>query len=75
MSKQLYGFYSEKGAKLGGTSIYATPDGKEVEVSCVDENPSAPEYKWDDKVYVGPVTRWIRTAQRGEFQFLASCFW
>ena len=54
---QLYAFYSERAAKIFGTVIYLTKDGKPVE--CTD--PAGSEYKWDDKVFVGPVDRFSRS--------------
>lgn len=41
--KALYGFYSAQGAKIGGTSFYSTPDGGDVEVSCVCPTPEGAE--------------------------------
>ena len=57
------GFYSKKAHKITHSCIYETPDGKEVELTCVTENPD--DYKWDDKVCVGPVTRFLRIGKEG----------
>lgn len=63
----LHGFYSETAAsRHGGTSIYATQDGLEVKVTAVyrTEERGRREYsRWPDMVYVGEVTKWLRTFQ------------
>lgn len=58
----LHGFYSEWAALQGGTVIYATQDGREVEVTGVyqTKEKGKREYPWADKVYVGEVTKWLR---------------
>lgn len=63
----MFGFYSAKGARYGGSSYYETPSGSVVEVTYVidlrllgEEN-----YKWDDKVCVGVVTKWVGKAREG----------
>jgi hypothetical protein len=59
--KKKYGFYSIKAIEGGGgTSIYSTPDGREVEVSMVDDNPEGSGYSWPDKVSRGEVVEWLR---------------
>ena len=56
----LYGFYSPTAAKTNGSYIYKLTDGSEVEVTalCTDKEGSA--YRYEDKVYVGEVTKYIR---------------
>lgn len=41
-------------------SVYLTTEGKEVEVTCVTDTPDDHGMKWDDMVYVGEVTEWVR---------------
>jgi hypothetical protein len=67
--RKRYGFVSHKSIAAGcGSSIYATPDGREVEVTCVDRDPNGWEgYKWDDVQPVGEVTRWLRDGAKSQF--------
>lgn len=58
-TETLYGFFSYQALKYG-FCIYATPDGKEVEVTGVFTDPEAKSYKWADKKCVGVVTGWLR---------------
>lgn len=58
--KTSYGFFSEKASKDYGSLIYATPDGREVEITAVYHDAVAESYKWPDKKYVGEVTEWVR---------------
>jgi hypothetical protein len=60
-------WYSEKAAELHGSTIWRKADGTEVEVTIVGESMET-IYNWDDKVYVGEVTDFIRTAQIGTYQ-------
>jgi hypothetical protein len=55
-----YGWRSEKARAACGSVFWSTPDGGEVEVTAVSDSRDYPEYKWDDKVYVGEVVRWLR---------------
>lgn len=55
-----FGFYSAKQEAFTGTSIYATPEGKEVEITSVLADPEGKGCSWDDKVSLGPVTHWVR---------------
>lgn len=61
-SGELYhGWFSCKAKDMGGSSIYRTPAGQEVEVTAVAKDLAwADEYHWDDKQYVGPVSEWVR---------------
>ncbi len=61
MARAMMSLPPERGPLLGA-SVYATPDGKEVTVTSVFNSKEAGErlYGWDDKVYVGPVTYWLR---------------
>jgi len=56
-----YGFYSSEAAKLHGYHIYKTPDGREVSVTVIDQDPSGEFYKYADVVKVGMVTDYVRT--------------
>lgn len=54
------GIYSSEAACLYGTSIYLTPEGKEVHVTCVMSEGEILKYNWADKVIIGPVTDYVR---------------
>jgi len=56
----MIGFFSEKMAKIYGTSIYQKSDGSTVEVSAVypDAITAKKMQLWDDTECVGPVTLW-----------------
>jgi hypothetical protein len=58
----LHGFFSEAAALQGGSLIYATPKGEEVEVTGVFKTITTGTLirSWPDMVYVGKVTKWIR---------------
>jgi len=58
-----YGVYSARFAELYGSSIYSTPDGKEVEVSGVYEDQECSPFTWEDRVLLGPVDQWLRHGQ------------
>ena len=50
-------WFSETAAPLYGSAIYRTPDGREVEITCLSDETF---YKWPDKVCVGEdVTGWV----------------
>lgn len=63
----MYGVYSTEAAKQFGSSIYARPDGAEVEVTGVYNQPDA-RYGWPDAVWIGEVSFWKRPCQRGREQ-------
>ena len=64
--KKKYGFYSKKSVAMGGRiTIYRTPDGKEVEVTCVANDPKGEFYQWDDKIAVGEVTEFVSVLKAG----------
>lgn len=55
-----YGFYSQQAVDDGcGSSFYATPDGKDVEVTAIYSDPDGKAYLWSDKVCVGEVCEWL----------------
>ena len=56
-----YGFYSSEAAKIHGYHIYKTPDGRDVSVTIIDQDPSGEFYKYADVVKVGIVTDYVRT--------------
>lgn len=66
----MYGWFSEKAAEYG-TSIYKTPEGKEVEVTLVqDSEILSTTYKWEDVIPVGEVTQYLRQGRpRNYFRF------
>lgn len=64
---EFHAFFSEKASRhLGTACIYADAEGNEVEVTYVAPvtGESLEEiktgYKWDDVVYLGKVTKWVR---------------
>lgn len=56
-----FGFYSEKAAKHHGHSIYSDINGDLVKVTFVTNDPITGyySYKWDDKVFVGTLNKFI----------------
>ena len=71
MSNQiLYGFFSQKafehhdsirfdGGPSNRGSLYSTPSGKQVIVTSVSTDQTNHSYKWEDKVCLGPDTKYI----------------
>lgn len=59
---EYHAVYSLKAALKYGSGIWLTPDGREVEVTAVDESRENLYriYGWEDKVYVGIVTKRLR---------------
>ena len=55
-----YGVFSERASQLSGTTIYRTPDGKEVEVSGIYDDPDCTGFMWPDKVLLGPIEHRVR---------------
>ena len=64
---QLYGVYSSKQETVCGSVEYATPGGGTVIVTEVDSIRGRPGSLWDDKVDVGPVTRFVREITYSRF--------
>ena len=56
--KMRHGWFSLTQAKMTGTNIYLTKDGREVEITEVKESPDISNFP--DAVYLGFVTKWIR---------------
>ena len=55
------GWYSARAVEFCGSFFYQDLDGKEVEVTTVTDIGSGEDwYKWEDKVFVGIVTKFIR---------------
>ncbi len=67
--QQIYGFYSQEAAELGGTIIYSTSNNKEVEVTALFDSKEIGEtnYIWRDKIYVGVVNKYLRKGRDGKF--------
>ena len=61
MDKPKHAFYSAEAAEKFGTVVYAQADGTQVTATCITDDAEGSEYFWDDKVYVGEVTRFIST--------------
>lgn len=60
-SSTSYGLFSEQAANEFGSSIFLTPDGKEVEVTFVYTTDGfSADYGFADKVFVGQVTEFLR---------------
>ncbi len=60
----MYGWYSAKADESFGHVIYLNDGGKEVKVMNVSLSTECPSYKWDDKVYVGEVTEYLRGSKQ-----------
>jgi hypothetical protein len=54
-----YGFYSQQAREKAGASIWSTPDGRNVEVTAVFDEPDGIGYLWPDKKLVGEVVEWV----------------
>lgn len=65
--KKIFGMYSALSAEIFGTCFYATPDGKEVEITMATSHPD--DYFWEDKVNKGEVTHFIRKGETGSCEF------
>lgn len=59
---EYHAVFSLQAAFEYGSGIWLTTDGREVEVTCVDESRENlyKIYQWKDKVYVGLVTKRLR---------------
>lgn len=57
-----YGFYSQRAANMFGSNVYRAPDKSEVYTTYITDDPTGTEYTWDDRVFKGEVTNWIRRA-------------
>lgn len=58
-----HGLYSATAAATQGTMVFGTPDGREVEITTVTDDPDADT--WPDAVHRGEVTRFIRFGRSG----------
>lgn len=56
-----YGFYSDTAAKQYGYHVYRTPDGREVYVTAIYDDPEGLGYMFDDKYKVGVVSEYVRS--------------
>ena len=74
MTKALHAWWSERmAAVVQDTSIYATPDGREVETCLVTETLEH-HTAWPDIVYLGEVTQWIRTGRFNPLGYLVHTY-
>ena len=64
-----YGWFSNKQARAGGTALYGTPYGKDIEVTMVTHTRTQSS-NWDDMVYLGEVTVCKRGLSGGELDEL-----
>lgn len=62
--KKKYGFWSTAAANAGGSAIYARPDGTEVEITALYDNPEGKTYMWEDKRCIGEITHYLRQGLR-----------
>lgn len=62
MNKHAY--YSEQAAQTFGSVIWRTPWNEEIEVTSVSDDKDS-YYNWPDKVYMGPVTEFVRRNKHG----------
>lgn len=63
-SEILHGWWSPSQYALGGSAIYRTPDGRQIEVTQVTPGVEH-ESGWDDMEYLGPVIKFVRTSSYG----------
>lgn len=69
-----YGLYSAKDANQRGYTVWKTPDGREVNITCASSTPEGIGYEWPDKVLVGEVVSYVRSVKSdlnkafGEFE-------
>jgi hypothetical protein len=63
-SSQLYGMWSDQQSEVYGIWIYSTPDGREIEVTSVSEDPEFKLTLFPDKKLLGPVEKMIRCVSR-----------
>jgi len=63
MSKVLHAWYSEKQGRTGGTKIYRSVDGREIEVTFVTSSKENNNCKHEDLKYLGEVTEYIRQGE------------
>ena len=63
-----YAFYSEQAAQKFGYCVYRDLNNNPVRVTCVCTDPIEEYllYKWPDKVFVGEVTKCVRTLSQRE---------
>lgn len=70
MDRVLYGWYSAKAEEICGSNFWLTPEGTEVLITTV--LPEGQIYGWDDKIPLGVVVRWSRSAVKGSLAFESS---
>lgn len=63
-----YAIYSKEQERIGGSFVYLKPDGSEVIVTCVDDNPNFDYVKFDDIEYIGEVTKFVKGGIRSKYQ-------
>lgn len=61
MSRQYYGWVSEKQRAKIGYCVWADGDGNEITLTTVGESPTVPPGACDDFVCVGKVERFVRS--------------
>jgi hypothetical protein len=66
-TQRWWAVYSRQAAPHG-TTFYASPDGREVEVTAVyaSREEVAANYNWPDIQHLGWVTRWVRPGRKSE---------
>lgn len=67
MKPQFYGFYSFEAAKICPSFVYTAPDGSEVWVTTLTLDPEAKSYKWEDKICVGLVLKFVSKHEAYEY--------
>jgi hypothetical protein len=55
-----YGWYSAIADAKFGHAVYLNESGEEVNVTAVSLDKDTTQYKWEDKIYIGVVTKWIK---------------
>lgn len=54
-----HGWFSQKHSEKLNAVVYSTPNNSTVKVTYVDKEKECPNYRWDDKVYVGEVVDFL----------------
>ena len=62
----MFGYFSQKAIDAGSiSSIYADDQGREFEVTFVNQVLENIEHQWDDVIFLGEVGQWVRRGNKG----------
>jgi hypothetical protein len=65
---EFHAYYSPTAAKQFGFNIYEMPDGSQVETTDVGPDRDGASYLWQDKIYVGVVSEWVRSIKPSKME-------